>query len=86
MPQVYDRLKYDVNFVSSDSKIVKRLQRRKYDQVNIESTICLVVSPSLALYRSFLKHFTPTNKAAGYNDGNCPNFLRGDNGPDPCPL
>ena len=49
-------------FVSSGSKIVKRLRRRKYDPLIIENTICLVLGPSTALYRSFLEHCTLTNK------------------------
>ena len=50
-------------FVSSGSKIVKRLRRRKYDPLIIERTIGLVLGPYTALYRSFLKHCTLTNKA-----------------------
>ena len=46
-------------------KIVKRLRLRKYDPVIIERTIGLVLGPSTAFYRSFLKHCTPTNKALG---------------------
>ena len=53
------------NFISSGSKIVKRLRRRQYDPLIIERTIGLVLGPSTALYRPFLKHFTPTNKAVG---------------------
>ena len=55
----------EANFVSSGSKIVKRLRRRKYDPVIIESTMGLVLGPSTVLYRSFLKHCTLTDKAAG---------------------
>ena len=47
------------------SEIVKRLRRRKYDPVIIERMIGLVLGPSTASYRSFLKHFTLTNKAVG---------------------
>ena len=43
-------------FISSGSKIVKRLRRRQYDPLIIEMTIGLVVGPSTALYRPFLKH------------------------------
>ena len=50
-------------FISSGSKIVKRLRRRQYDPVIIERTICLVLGPFTALYRSFLKRCTLTNKA-----------------------
>ena len=59
------RVKDTPNFISSGSKIVKRLRRRQYDPVIIERTIGLVLGPSTALYRSFLKHFTLTNKAVG---------------------
>ena len=53
------------NFISSGSNIVKRLRRRQYDQVIIERTIGIVLGPSTALYRPFLKHCTLTNKAMG---------------------
>ena len=58
------RVKCEANFVSG-SKIVKRFRRRKYDPVIIERTICLLPGPSTALYLSFLKHCTLTNKAVG---------------------
>ena len=59
------RVRCEANFVSSGSKIVKRLRRRKYDPLIIENTIGLVLGPSTALYRSFLEHCTLTNKAVG---------------------
>ena len=59
------RVRCVANFVSSGSKIVKRLRRRKYDPLIIERTIGIVLGPSTALYRSFLEHFTLTNKAVG---------------------
>ena len=59
------RVKCKANFVSSGSKMVKQLQRRKYDPVIIERTIGLVLGPSTALYRSFLKHCTLNNRAIG---------------------
>ena len=59
------RVKCEANFVSSGSKTVKRIWRRKYDPLIIERTIGLVIGPFTALYRSFLKHCTLTNKAAG---------------------
>ena len=59
------RVKDNSNFISSGSKIVKRLRRRQYDPVIIERTIGLVLGPFTALYRSFLKRFTLTNKAVG---------------------
>ena len=79
------RVKYKANFVSSDSKIVKRLRPRKYDPVIIERTIGLVFGASTALYRSFLNHCTPTNKAGGgggYMTGLVQNPMRRQ-GPDP---
>ena len=59
------RVKCEANFVSSGSKIVKRIRRRKYDPLIIEGTIGLVYGSSTALYRSFLMHYTLTNKAVG---------------------
>ena len=56
------RVRCEAIFVSSGSKIVKRLRRRKYDPLIIERTIGLVHGPSTALYRSFC---TLTNKAVG---------------------
>ena len=53
------------NFISSGSKIVKRLRRRQYDPLVIDRTIGLVLGSSIALYRPFLKHDTLTNKAVG---------------------
>ena len=53
------------NFISPSSKIVKRLRRRQYDPLLIERTIGLVLGPSIALQRPFLKHCTLTNKAVG---------------------
>ena len=43
----------------------KRLQRRQYDPLIIETTIGLVLGPCTALNRPFLKHCTLTNKAVG---------------------
>ena len=54
------RVKDTPIFISSGSKIVKRLRRRQYDPLNIERTIGLVLGPSTAFYRPFL-----TNKAVG---------------------
>ena len=53
------------NFISSGSKIVKRLRRRQYDPLIIKRALSLVFGPSTALYRPFLKHCTLTNKAVG---------------------
>ena len=56
------RVRCEANFVSSGSKIIKRLRHRKYDPLIIERTM---LSPSTVLYRSFLTHCTLTNKAVG---------------------
>ena len=45
--------------------LLKRLRRRQYDPAIIERTIGLVLGPFTALYRSFLKRCTLTNKAVG---------------------
>ena len=54
-------------FVSSGSKIAKRLRRRKYDLMVIERTMGVVLDHSTALYRSFptstkIWYCTLTNK------------------------
>ena len=59
------RVKGEANFISSGSKIVKRLRRRQYDPAIIERTICLVLGLFTALCRSFLRRYTLTNKAVG---------------------
>ena len=59
------RVKDTLNFISSSSKIVKRIRRRQYDPVIIETTIGLVLGPSTALYRPFLKHCILTNNTVG---------------------
>ena len=59
------RVKDTPNFISSGSKIVKRLRRRQYDPLIIETSIGLVLGPCTALCRLFLKHCTLTNKAVG---------------------
>ena len=80
------RVRCEENFVSSGSKIVKRLRRRKYDPLIIERNIGLVLYPSTALYGSFLAHCTLTNKAVGtiWRDLSKPPQRR--QGPDPRPL
>ena len=70
------KVKDTPNFISSGSKIVKRLRRRQHDTVIIEGTIGLVLGPCTALYRPFLKHCTLTRRLGLY-DGPCPNLLRG---------
>ena len=42
---------------------VKRLRRRQYDPGITEKTIGLVLGPSTAVYRLFLKHCNRANKA-----------------------
>ena len=59
------RVKSAENFVLSDSKIVKRSRRRKYDSLTIERTIVLVFGLSTAVYRSFLECCTMTSMAVG---------------------
>ena len=54
-----------VVFISSGSKIVKRLRRRQNDPLIIERTIGLVLGPCTALYWLFLKHCTLTKKTVG---------------------
>ena len=76
----------EANFISSGSKIVKRLRRRQYDPAIIERTIGLVLGPFTALYRSFLKRCNLTNKAVGtiWRVLSKPPQRR--QGPDPRPL
>ena len=51
-PVFYDDLvKEEANFISSGSKIVKRLRRRQYDLAIIEMTIGLVFDPFTSLCR-----------------------------------
>ena len=57
--------KHSTNFISSGSKIVKRLRRRQYDPLIIERTIGLVHGPSTALYIPSLECCTLTNKTIG---------------------
>ena len=64
-PVFYGDIVYKSNFISSGSKIVKRLRRRQYEPEIIERTIGLVLGPFTALYRSFLKRCALTNKAVG---------------------
>ena len=79
------RVKGEANFISSNSKIVKRLRRRQYDSAIIERTICLVLGPSTVSYRSFLKQCNLTNQAVGtiWRTLSKPQRRRG---PDPRPL
>ena len=59
------RVKDTPNFISSGSKIVKRLRRRQYDPLIIEKTIGLMLGPCTTLYRLFLERCTLTNEAVG---------------------
>ena len=79
------RVKCEAHFVSSGSKIVIRLKRRKYDPVVIERAIGRLLGPYTVLCRSFLRHCTLTNKALGTirRDLSKPPWKR--QGPDPRP-
>ena len=80
------RIKCEANFVWSDSETVKSLRRRKYDPAIIERTIGLVLDTSTALYKSFRKHCTLTNKAMGTIWRELSNLPQRRQGPDPRPL
>ena len=80
------RVKYTPNFISSGSKIVKRLRRRQYNPLIIERTIGLVLGPSTTLYGPFLKHCTLTNKAVGTIWRALSKLHQRRQGPDPRPL
>ena len=56
------RVKVEANFISSGSKIVKRIRRPRYDPAIIERTVGLVLGPFTALYIAFLKRYFLTNK------------------------
>ena len=79
-------IRCEANFVSSGSKIVLPLPRQTHDQVIIERTISIVLCPSTAMYGSFLKHCTLTNKVVGtiWRDLSQPPQRR--QGPDSRPL
>ena len=80
------RVKDTSNFISSGSKIVKRLRRGQYDPVIIGRTISLLRGPFTALYIPFLKHCTLTNKAVGTIWRALPKPPQRRQGPDLCPL
>ena len=61
------RVKGETNFISSGSKIVKRLRRRQHDPVIIKRTIFLDLDPFTALYRSFHNRCTLTNLPGGWD-------------------
>ena len=69
------RVKDTPNFISSGSKIVKRLRRRQYDPLIMERTIGLVLGPCTDLSLSIALWLT---RRLGLYDGPCPNLLRGD--------
>ena len=78
----------EANFISSGSKIVKRLRRRQYDPAIIKRNIGLMLGPFTALYRSFLKRCTLTNKVVGnlgLYDGPCLKPPQRRQVPDPVP-
>ena len=77
------RVKCEANFVLSGSKIAKSLRRRKYDPMIIKRTIDRVLGPSTALYRSFLKHCTLTNKTVGTIWREISKLQQGIQGPGP---
>ena len=79
-------IKGKANFVSSGSKIVKRLRRRKYDPVIIEETVGFALDPSTPLYRSFLQHSTVTNKAVVTIWQDLSKLPQRKESPDPHPL
>ena len=79
-------IKGETNFISLGLKIVKRLRRCQYDPMIIERTIGLVLGPFTALYRSFLKRCTLTNKAVGTIWRALCKPPQRRQGPDPSPL
>ena len=64
----------------------KRLRRRQYDPGIIEKTIGLVLGPSTAMFRLFLKHCTLTNKAVGTTLRALSEHPQRRQGPELCPL
>ena len=80
------RVKDNTNFISSGSKIVKRLRRRQYDPVIIDRTIRFVLGRFTALCRSFLKRCTLANKAVWTIWRALSKPRQGRQGPDPRPL
>ena len=56
------RMKYAAKIVSSGSKVVKRLRRRKYDRMVIKRTKGLVLDSSTGLFRSIIEHCTLTRQ------------------------
>ena len=84
-PVVYGDVVYKLRRVKG-LKIMKRLRRRQYDLAIIERTIGLVLGPFTALFRSFLKRYTLTNKAIGTIWQALSKTSRRLQGPDPRPL
>ena len=74
------RVKGETNFISSGSKLVKRLRRRQYDPVIIERTIGLVLGPFTAFTDHSLSIALWLTRRLGLYDGPCLNLLRGDRG------
>ena len=77
------RVKGKENFISSGSKIMKRLRRRQYDHEIIEMTISLVLGPNTYHSWSVVLWLTMRFGLHVYY-GPCLNLLRGDS-PDPVP-
>ena len=72
LPAFYDNLVFKLRKVKSAANFrldgldnSSTLRRRIYDQEITERTIGLVLGPSTFLYRSFLEHWTLTNKGGG---------------------
>ena len=68
----------EANFISSDSKIVKRLRRRQYDPAITERTIGLVLGPLTALSDQSLSVAIWLTRRLELYDRPCLNLLRGD--------
>ena len=80
------RVKGEANFLSSGSKIVKRLRRRQYEPANIDRTKGLVLGPFTALKRSILQRCSLTDKAVGTIWWALSKPPQRRQGPDPRPL
>ena len=72
------RVKGEANYMSSGSKIVKRLRCRQYDPPIIERTIGIVLGPFTASSHHSLRVALWLTRRFGLCDGSCLNLLRGD--------
>ena len=70
------RVKGTANILSMGSKKIR--ENNGFDPVIIERTISFVLYPSTTIYRSFLKHYSLTNKAVGAMWRTLSKLLRGD--------